>query len=180
MKKPTKHIVKQPMFEYDDVINYIEGKYGIKVRDYAGKYGNKGKESHFDEYQKLMKDPMPFGNGKYPDCPGTTYRVYKDGKLVEGTKDEYDAQFKLIHAQYARYQEWCKTNPEPPYLDYWHWLLDEHFYDMQNGCERQINVKEILEDDKSPSWVKEITQLIHTEFESDLDDEGCLTVWIEW
>jgi len=32
--------------------------------------------------------------------------------LISGTKEEYDADFKLIHEQYARYQEWEKTNPD--------------------------------------------------------------------
>lgn len=68
-------------------------------------------EKHFDRYQRLTGDKMPF-DGHYPDSPGKKYRVYRDGKMVYTTKEEYDADFKLIHEQYARYQEWTKTNPD--------------------------------------------------------------------
>jgi len=70
-------------------------------------------EKHFEYYQRITGDKMPFGNGNYPDSPGGKYRSYVDGKKIEVSKEQYDADFKLIHEQYARYQEWVKTNPDP-------------------------------------------------------------------
>lgn len=65
-------------------------------------------ERHFDRYQRIMKDVMP----PYPDSPSGKFRVKRDGKMVETTKEEYDADIKLVHEHYARYQEWTKTNPD--------------------------------------------------------------------
>jgi hypothetical protein len=70
-------------------------------------------EKHFEYYQRITGDKMPFGNGNYPDAPGGKFRSYVDGKKVEVSKEQYDADFKLIHEQYARYQEWTKENPDP-------------------------------------------------------------------
>lgn len=68
-------------------------------------------EKHFDRYQRLTGDKIPF-EGHYPDNPGKTYRIYRDGKMVKATKEEYDADIKLIHEHYARYEEWKKINPD--------------------------------------------------------------------
>lgn len=70
-------------------------------------------EKHFDYYQRITGDKMPFGNGCYPDSPGGKYRSYVGGKKVEVSKEQYDADFKLIHEHYARYQAWEKSNPDP-------------------------------------------------------------------
>lgn len=70
-------------------------------------------EDHFKYYQRVMNDPIPFGNDVYPDDDGGQYRIIKEGKKIPGTKEEYDAQYKLIHEHYARYQEWSKNNPDP-------------------------------------------------------------------
>ena len=85
-------------------------------------------EDHFHYYQRTQNDPQPF-DGKYPDSPGGKYRVYRDGKMVETTKEEYDADFKLIHDQYARYQKWKNENPDP-IDDYGHPSYEEKYIDL--------------------------------------------------
>lgn len=72
-------------------------------------------ENHFKYYQRTQNDPMPFGNGIYPDCSGKDggFTIVRDGERIEASKEQYDADFKLIHEQYARYQEWSKNNPDP-------------------------------------------------------------------
>lgn len=81
-------------------------------------------EDWFNRYQRLENDPMPFGNGVYPDVSGKYnkeweekgyegWTISRDGEKIKATKEEYDADFKLIHEQYARYQEWEKNNPDP-------------------------------------------------------------------
>jgi hypothetical protein len=191
MDKPTKKVVKNPMLNYSDIIDFIEEKYNIKTRDYAGLFGSKDKESHFNQYQRITEDKMPFGNGIYPDSSGKNkqewvedgyegWTVFRNGQRIKATKEEYDDDYKLIHEQFQRYTEWSKTNPEPPYLDYWHWLLGKCFSDITNDSSAYFNVKEILEDDETPKWVKEITQLIYDEFKDELDSEGGTEVWISW
>jgi hypothetical protein len=68
---------------------------------------------------------------------------------------------------------------DKPYLDYWHWLIENHFYDVNNGCERHWDIKFILEGD-GPDWVKEITQLVYDEFKDNLDKDGGVDVNIWW
>ena len=68
-------------------------------------------EDHHKYYGRIMNDPMPF-DGHYPQCPGNKYQIWRDGKYVAVSKEVYDEDFKLIHEQYARYNEWKKTNPD--------------------------------------------------------------------
>jgi hypothetical protein len=152
MDKPTKKVVKKPMLNYNDIIKFIEEKYNILTRDYACLYGSKikNKEGHYEKYQRITGDVAP-----------------KDNAV---SSQEY----------YKRYKEWVKDNPEPPYLDYWHWLLEHCFSDISNGTSAYFNVSEILEDDKTPDWVKEITKLIYDEFNDELDDDGGVEVWNSW
>lgn len=177
--KPTKKKIMDDMFHYHDIIDFIEKKYNINVRDYANRHSNKGKESHFQKYQRLTGDRMPF-NGHYPDSPGNKYRVYRDGKMVQVSKDIYDDDIKQIHDHYKRYQQWTRTNPEPSYLDYWHWLLDHCFSEVSNGSAQYWNIEEIIEDEDTPVWVIEITKLVQKEFKENLDTDGGLKVWISW
>jgi len=81
-------------------------------------------EDWFKYYQRTQNDPMPCG---YPDVSGSYdknghkvkekgycgWMVWRGGKKVRATKEEYDADFKLIHEHYARYKAWCKENPDP-------------------------------------------------------------------
>lgn len=62
-----------------------------------------------------------------------------------------------------------------PYLDFWHWLLDHDFVDMYNGSYQYLLVKEHLEDEETPPWVKEILQKIYDEFQED-----DMEFWVAW
>lgn len=79
-------------------------------------------EKHFNYYQRIMNDPMPC-DGHYPDMSGKFnekwqeegyegWTVWRKGKKVKATKEEYDADFKIIHDHYARYNKWKETNPD--------------------------------------------------------------------
>jgi hypothetical protein len=185
MNKP-KPVARKPILDYQDVINFIEEKYNIDTRDYEGLFGSQDKESHFNKYQRITGDKMPVG---YPDysgdksAPDKGIRIWRNGKKVSGTKEEYDADFVLIHAQYQRYLKWCETNPEnkpPEYLDYWHWMIENQFHDVENPCERYWSLQDILEDEESPDWVKDITQKVRDEFSEHLDESGGFEVYISW
>lgn len=187
MKKPTPKKRKDIM-DFHEMIEYSEQKHGFRYRDYKGLFGTKEKESHFDKYCRVMNDPQPF-DGHYPDYsfPGTTNderrTVWRDGKRRQATQEEYDADFKLIHEQYQRYKDWCEENPEnepPEYLDYWHWLLENHFYNVHNPCTQYWRLDEILDDEDAPDWVKDITQKVRDDFADQLDEDGEIEVLVEW
>jgi len=68
-------------------------------------------EKHFDYYQRIMSDPMPF-DGHYPQTPNNKHQIWRDGKYIVVSKEEYDVDFKLIHDHYARYNKWKESNPD--------------------------------------------------------------------
>lgn len=186
MKKPVA-IVRSPIIDYHEIIHYIEEKYKINVRDYSNLFQHQDKEGHFQKYQRLTGDVMPF-NGRYPDVSGkqlgfeNQWTIWRNNKRIEATKEEYDADFKLIHEHYQRYLKWSELNPEnkpPEYLDYWHWMTEHHFHDVSNGTDTYWGLEDILDND-SPKWIKEITQLVYDEFKEQLDEDGGMEVYISW
>ena len=184
MDKPIK-IPRPSVMDYNEIIDFIEDKYKIQTRDYSYLVGE---EAHFDKYIREENDPMPFGKGVYPDVSGIPkvlgkydgWTVTRDGIKRNSTKKEYDEDFKLIHEQYKRYQLWSETNPEPPYLDYWHWMYENHWPEVRSGSIEWYPILDIIENSETPEWVSEITQLVYDEFEDDLDDQGGFDVLIEW
>jgi hypothetical protein len=68
-------------------------------------------ENHHQYYGRIMNDPMPC-DGRYPISPNNELQIWRGGKYVKATKEQYDADFKLIHEQYARYNKWKETNPD--------------------------------------------------------------------
>jgi len=68
-------------------------------------------EDHFHYYQRIMNDPMPC-DGRYPISPNNELQIWRGGKYVKTTKERYDADFKLIHEHYARYNKWKESNPD--------------------------------------------------------------------
>lgn len=175
------------MLEYNRMVDVVEEKYGVDIRDYAGTFGSvkSGDAGHFDIYCRVANDPMPFGDGVYPDVSGLNHgfaekwTVTRDGVFRAATEEEYDADFKLIHEQYERYNKWVVDNPSPPYLDYWHWAIENAFMEVSNGCDREWCMQEIVEDESNPDWVRNITQLFINEYKDELTD-GSVEVHIMW
>lgn len=62
-----------------------------------------------------------------------------------------------------------------PYLDFWHWLIDGPFAELHNRSAKYLDLKFELEDEETPTWVKEILQKIFDEFQ---EDE--MEFWVEW
>lgn len=56
-------------------------------------------------YEKETGDKRPF-NGRYPDTRRGEYRVPGKGKMVQASKEEYDAAYALVHEHWARYKKW--------------------------------------------------------------------------
>jgi hypothetical protein len=69
-------------------------------------------EKHIQYYSRTQNDPQPF-DGRYPQAPGKKFKVYRDGKYIEASKEEYDADYLLINEHYQRYNTWKENNPDP-------------------------------------------------------------------
>lgn len=98
---------------YDDSLNIIK-KPVERPKD------QKKGEDYFVYYQRIMNKPMPCS---YPDVSGSHkpewqeegyegWTITRDGEKIKATKEEYDADFKLIHEHYAEYEAWKKVNPD--------------------------------------------------------------------
>jgi hypothetical protein len=90
---------------------YSEALKPIKKKIKLAKDSIKG-EKHFDKYQRITGDKMPC---EYPDVRNggdKPWTIVRNGKRISATKEEYDADFKLIHEHYARYKKWAETNPD--------------------------------------------------------------------
>ncbi len=95
--------------------------------------------------------------------------------MVKFIESKYNIKVRDYHETYNKENEdWLS------YLDYWHWLVDSHFYEVHNPCDCYFHITEIIKDKSVPNWVKEITQLFHNEFKDDLDKDGGLEVHISW
>ncbi len=98
----------------------------------------------------------------------------------------YHEMVKFINTKYKidirRYQEFYSSLNDDfkKYMDFWHWVLDNCFYEVSNPCDSYWNMEEILNDEKTPNWIKEITQLFYNEFKDDLDEDGGIEVHISW
>jgi hypothetical protein len=131
--KPKKHTIEY--YDYHECRDYLQEKYGYNERDYAGRHKKKEELDHFRLYQKLTGDIQPF-DGHYPDCSGKGggKTIWRDGKKIPATEEQYRADFDLIHAQYRRYQDWTLEHPEtpkPPYQDFWHFVVEQT--ELSNG-----------------------------------------------
>jgi len=102
---------------------------------------------------------------------------------VEGVINYHD-MMRYIDKKYdidnRDYNRRFRGNKGAKYLDFWHWLLDHCFYEVHNPCSATLNVIEMLEEDETPVWVREILTLIKIEFGDQFNEYGELNVWISW
>lgn len=69
-------------------------------------------DDHIKFYSRTQNDPQPF-DGNYPSDYNSKYKVYRDGKMVKATKEEFDADNKIINEHWDRYNVWIENNPDP-------------------------------------------------------------------
>ena len=97
----------------------------------------------------------------------------KPRPLLRAPIIDYHQMVSFIEDKYG-----ISTRGKP---DYWHWLIDNEFYNLSNGSEQYWNMKDILDDDDlAPDWVKKITQLFYDEFKDHLDEDGGMHVLVQW
>lgn len=172
MNKP-KPIERPTILDYHEIISYIEKKYEIDVRDYAGKFSGKGRE----ESDKL-KDEWLDKNGHLENK-----HVFNkpNGSREDWAKDSKEMQLRIELNTKMQKENFDRfLDKRVPYLDYWHYLLEHDFCEIHNGCDEYWGLKDILEDEKAPDWIKEITQLVYDEFKEYVDEDGGFNVHISW
>jgi len=169
MKKP-KPVQRKPVLIFYNMINYINKKYNINIRDYANKNENKGK----------------YCNGDYPIVAWCKKHGYDYTVLEESYKYPYeDPKVLKIINERVRLNELFSNaidryEFERPYLDYWHFLLNNPFTVENNPTEEYWNLREIIENEENEDWIIEITKLFYEEFKEYLDEDGGLNVLISW
>lgn len=168
--KPKPKKVTKEHLDYHDMIEYLEKKYDFESRGFSGIPSQK-KEDHFVTYQRVMNDPMPF-NGMYPgESPlsalqsGKIYTKPEGKKMIPCSKQEYDDAYKLIHDHYQRYKTWCVTNPETPYMDFWHYLCDIND-ELHNGSYISIP-KKVRDTDITPEHSIEMFKELKKQYKND-------------
>lgn len=60
------------------------------------------------------------------------------------------------------------------YFDFWHWVLEQYSY-IEDGIEIAFEIKQHMNDEKTPYWVKNVLDLIHKEY-----PEDTLNLYISW
>lgn len=97
---------------------------------------------------------------------------YRD--MVNFIEKKYKIEIRDYHKTYSKDNEDYED-----YMDYWHWLCD-YFCEVNNGGTNYWGLKEIIEEEDNPKWIKEITQLFYNEFKDELDEDGGVEVLISW
>lgn len=103
--------MRSPVMDYEEIIHFVGQKYNFNPSRYVGMGVTFSKpEDHFVKYQRIMSDPQP-NDGWNPNYSGKgetndeRRTIVRDGKRIKATQEEYDADFKLIHEQFQRYQD---------------------------------------------------------------------------
>lgn len=135
---------KKDAYSYIACSDYLEQKYGYDERDYGG----------CSKYQNACKKE-------------TDEKFGENGWWTEKPEKYTKEQKKALNY----YEKLMKK--EPPYLDFWHFILDHH--DIHNGSYFTMD-KELMED--AEDWQKEILQHYFDEF--DPKDTGEIEFWVAW
>lgn len=80
---------------------------------------------------------------------------------------------QIFWKQYQKHPKGAKI--EPPYQDFWHWIVDGH--QINNGCIFSLTMD--YKDAYNPSWVNEILKMFHDEFKKHIHG-GCLEFECSW
>lgn len=104
-----------------------------------------------------------------PTLQSMPYWDYSD--VEEYIEAKYKIEFRDYHKYYkgdmSKYMV-DDGESETPYLDFWHWYLDNH--DVSNGGMGDCYISDFLNEEveeRVPLWVKEILQMIYNEFGED-------------
>jgi hypothetical protein len=119
--------------DYNAFIHILEKEKGYNTRDFEGRFSS--------EWRSIVLKEISEQFGLDPN----------DDKWLNDTTSRDDNQWKAWWA-------YSKKSDERPYLDFWHWLLDNDFCDVQNGSYQYLSKDAFdeLETDGEDDWIKQI------------------------
>jgi hypothetical protein len=150
--KPIKQT--KVVYNYNRLEDLINEKYNIYINDFAGKYhlpGNKKAPHWFLEWTKKaygIKDIDELGQIQIDDRA-------KYGHWLEEYRDNYEKD-------------------EPPYQNFWHFILDGVFGEIANGSIEDVNFVDLKIAVKEP-WQLKILDMFIAEF-----GDKTITIEFSW
>jgi hypothetical protein len=146
----------KPAIDFMRFMDGLEKKYNFDHRDCASKY--KWIAERRDELCKEW---------------GIDYNVW--GKIKPSDMNEREKQFYEVYKA-----EVTDEKKQPPYQDFWHWLLDNDFVELHRGGFNNISFWN-LEEGNTPDWVKKVLQLILDEVKDNPAFDGEeLNCYVDW
>jgi len=155
LEKPAKG---ERTYDYFEVMDYIDEKYNIDSRN----YGNTRLLRKFRQqkgFKKLQK-------------PRISWEDYGDAIEKRAYEENVHVYQQEMKKQQEAFNLWKEENEigREEYLDFWHWLIDEFDEGIYSGSIIQFPVKEYLEHQETPTFVKEILQLLYAEYQEEIMD----------
>ena len=157
MKKPEPIAeIKKPM-DFIDMGRWIDEKYNINARDYAGKFKN---------------------------APNWSAVAAENGVTLDRAKELYNTsplnvtdpveKAAMTAASAVLKEHYDKT----PYQDFWHFQI-ELFNNFHNDSYQTLNLLYQLEACEE-EWQREIAKLWLDEYGEFMDEEGDVFLWVSW
>lgn len=164
-------------YSWNDLVDIVEEKSGKSIRDWAGKYKTPG-PTHED-----------YATGNFP--AGIWAKKY--GYTDENTnlEDIYCAHNPTpeglalrikINTEYRDAPDGECLEEEIPYQDFWHYAIDNIFYEVSDGCIRYFNPYQVLENAKAnneEAWIIEVLEYFILVFKENNLEES-IEVEISW
>jgi hypothetical protein len=156
--------------DYNRLIDHIEKKYDVNTRDFAGRHSKKNEKERKRMLENWLKENGYEGKHYVLDLPENSSSDWPD--------DSEEMKLR-IEINTKRCSSANGYTDIPPYLDFWHWLLEE--YEFHRGINSLCLIPE--EDDNYPDWVKQILSMIYPEVKDNpaFDEvDGLLTLYVDW
>lgn len=157
MKKPIPYIESHTVMDFIAMQHWIDEKYNITARDYAGRHAGSPKwtDSVIDQ-------------GISPDRAVELYKTKPEDITDPSEKLAAETASKII-----------KDHMEnTPYWDFWHFQLK--LFDNFLNDSYQIFPLGYQMDACKEDWQREIAQMWLNEFGEFQDPDGNIRVWVSW
>jgi len=115
--------IRRRKLDYNEMMEYLEDKYNFKAREFSGIPSTMNVDRHFDKWCDKHGLPKKDSEGKYRGSSQEFYTKYKEAEDGEKTK--------------------------PPYMDFWHYLVEYNDENMRNGG--YIHIPRTVDTSKDPS-----------------------------
>jgi len=111
---------------------------------------------------------------KKPEEITEVKKYYDYHDMIHWVEHKYKIQVRDYYGRFGK-----NGNSDAPYCDFWHWITETYLTEIHNGCERHIDIRELMDVAKhsKKGWVVKIVELLKEEF---FEDKNEITVWIDW